>query len=417
MCSKGTSSAPRSTAAGTGSNYFQDTVTYCGPSGVQEGMQTTRCHSPHPISFSIALDRAAYVLIACALLIPAGCSEEADRCELLAAELDATLAATLAAEDRPGGTVAAVITPECGLWSGAVGAAADGEPLTSEHLLRVGSVTKTYVSATILSLVADGSLGLEDTLDNWYPDIPNANVITVRQLLNHTSGIYNYTDDETFIVEALSNPTVAYLPGALVDVALSHPPLFEPGADWYYSNTNYILLGMIIESVTGETAAAAIRSRLLGPQSLDHTFLDGDESIRGTLAQGFGPEGEDQTFALHPSAAWTAGAATATASDLADWAMALYGGNAVSPDLRDDMLDLVDITEFLPGASYGLGVVAFDASVVGTPLIGHGGAIPGFLSEMHYLPDYDSVIVTIVNSMEADPLATLGNLAEQIMTR
>lgn len=365
----------------------------------------------------MSLERAAHVLVACALLVPAGCHDETDPCETFAAELDDTLADTLAAEDRPGGTVAAVITPECGLWRGAVGTAGDGEPLTSEHLLRVGSVTKTYVSATILSLVADGSLGLDDTLDNWQPEIPGADIITVRQLLDHTSGIYNYTDDEGFFAGILADPTTVYSPAELVAVATAHPPYFAPGADWYYSNTNYILLGMIIESVTGEPAVAAIRSRLLGPQSLEHTFLDGDEPIQGTLAHGFGPDGEDLTFALHPSAAGTAGAVTATASDLADWAMALYGGDVVSPELHDDMLELVDITKLIPGASYGLGVMAFDASVVGTPLIGHGGAIPGFRSEMYYLPDHDSVIVAIVNSEEADPLATLGALTERIMAR
>lgn len=380
-------------------------------------MQTTGCRSPHSVSFSVSLERAAHVLVACALLAPAGCHDEADPCETLAADLDATLADALAAEDRPGGSVAAVITPECGLWRGAVGTAGDGKPLTSEHLMRVGSVTKTYVSATILSLVADGSLALEDTLDNWHPDIPDADIITVRQLLDHTSGIYNYTDDEGFFTGILADPARVYSPAELVAVAAAHPPYFAPGADWYYSNTNYILLGMIIEAVTGEPVAAAIRSRMLDPQSLHHTFLDGDEPMQGVLAHGFGRDGTDMTFALHPSAAWAAGAVTATAGDLADWAMALYGGDVVSPDLRDDMLDLVDVTRFIPGGSYGLGVMAFDASVVGTPLIGHGGAIPGFLSEMYYLPDHDSVIVTIVNSEEADPFATLGALAERVMAR
>lgn len=378
-------------------------------------MQTVGCHSPRSVSFSVSLERAAHVLVACALLVPAGCHDDADPCETLAAELDATLADTLAAKNRPGGTVAAVITPECGLWRGAVGTAGDGKPLTSEHLMRVGSVTKTYVSATILSLVADGSLGLEDTLDNWHPDILDADAITVRQLLDHTSGIYNYTDDEDFFAGIIADPTMVYSPAELVAVATAHPPYFAPGTGWYYSNTNYILLGMIIEAVTGEPVAAVIRSRVLGPQSLDHTFLDGDEPMQGVLAHGFGRDGTDMTFALHPSAAWAAGAVTATASDLADWAMALYGGDVVSPDLRDDMLDLVDVTDLIPGGSYGLGVMALDASVVGTPLIGHGGAIPGFLSEMYYLPDHDSVIVTIVNSEEADPLATLGALAERLM--
>jgi D-alanyl-D-alanine carboxypeptidase len=355
------------------------------------------------------------VLLACALLAPAGCGDETDPCETFAAELDATLAATL--EDRPGGSVAAVITPECGLWSGAVGAARDNEPLTPDHLLRAGSITKTFVAAMILTLVAEDALALDDTLDTWYPDIPNADAITVRHMLNHTSGIYNYTDDQEFMAEVIAAPTMAFPPEAMVDAAVAHPPLFDPGDDWYYSNTNYIVLGMIIEAVTGEPAAAAIRSRLLVPQSLEHTFLDGDEPVQGTMAHGFGPGGVDQTFSMHPTSAWTAGAVMATAGDLADWALAFYGGDLVSPEMRDEMLELVDITRFLPGASYGLGVTAFDASMVGTPLIGHGGAFPGFLSEMYYLPEHDSVIVTMVNSMEADPFAPLGALAEKIMAR
>ena len=366
---------------------------------------------------SVSLEMAAYLLIACALLALAGCSDAVDRCEVLAAEFDAALADTLAAEARPGGTVAAVITPECGLWRGAAGTAGDGEPLTSEHLLRVGSVSKTYVSAMILSLVADGSLGLDDTIDSWQPDIPGAEVITVRQLLDHTSGIFNYTDDEDFFAALLADPARVYGPAELVAVATAHPPYFAPGEDWYYSNTNYILLGMLIEAVTGESVATAIRNRLLAPRSLDHTFLDGDEPVQGALAHGFDRDSEDVTFALHPSAAWAAGAVVATAGDLADWAMALYGGDVVSPELHDDMLGLVDISKFVPGGSYGLGVTAFDASLVGTPLIGHGGAIPGFLSEMYYLPDHDSAIVAIVNSEEADPLTTLGALAERILAR
>jgi D-alanyl-D-alanine carboxypeptidase len=373
-------------------------------------MQDTGHRSPRSVSFSASLARAARVLVACALLVPAGCGGEADPCEDLAAELEARLAD----EDRPGGTVAAVITPDCGLWTAAAGTAGDGKPLTCEHLVRAGSVTKTYVSATILSLVTGGSFGLDDTLDNWVPEFPDAERITVRQLLDHTSGIFDYTSDEDFLAQILADPTRAYSPAELVAVATAHPPYFAPGEDWYYSNTNYILLGMIIEAETGEPAAAAIRSRLLDPLSLQHTFLDGDEPMQGALAHGFDRNGEDVTFALHPSAAWTAGAVAATAGDLAEWALALYGGDVVAPALRDDMLDLIDVSQLIPGASYGLGVTVFDASVVGTPLIGHGGAIPGFFSEMYYLPDHDSVIVVAVTSEEADPLATLGALAERI---
>ncbi|GAB4527283.1 MAG: hypothetical protein Tsb0020_44840 [Haliangiales bacterium] len=356
--------------------------------------------------------------IACVSLLLTACTDDAepgsDPCEVLAADLDAALAATLADTTRSGGTAAAVITPECGLWEGAVGSAGDDEPLTADHLLRVGSVTKTFVAATTLSLVADGALELDATIDTWAPDIPNAEQITIRQLLNHTSGIYNYTDDEAFLLGALGDPTVEYTPQQLVDVSRAHEPLFEPGADWHYSNTNYIVLGMIIESVTGNPAAVEIRARLLDPQSLTNTFLVDDEALVGTLADGFGPDGAVLTDALNSTAAWTAGAMVSTAGDLASWASELYGGRVLAPLHLDDMLRFV-ATQGV-GFSYGLGVMSMDASVAETELVGHGGAIPGYRAEMFYLPALDSSVVTIVNSEAGDSSAALAALVDEVMS-
>ncbi|MCG8417485.1 MAG: beta-lactamase family protein [Proteobacteria bacterium] len=361
-----------------------------------------------------------WMAMICVLLVASACGDDDGRdvgsCDALAADLTTALDETLAAEKRLGGTAAAVITPACGRWQGAVGKTGGDKALTSNHLLRVGSVTKTFVAATALSLVAEGALGLDDTLDTWALELPNADTITLRQLLNHTSGIYNYTDDEAFIAAALSDPTAAHSPQDLVDTALAQPPLFNPGDGWAYSNTNYILLGMIIEAVTANPAVAEIRSRTIDPHSLEHTFIAGDEAVNGTLANGFGPDGEDVTHALHPSAAWTAGNMVGTAGDMVEWAMALYGGQVLDQEEFDEMLDVIEVDE-VPGGSYGLGVISYDAGVVGTPAIGHSGGVPGFTTEMYYLTDFDSAVVTVVNSEAGDSVAVLKRLIAEITER
>ena len=236
--------------------------------------------------------------------------------------------------------------------------------------------------------------------------VENEDVITVRQLLNHTAGVFNYTDDGVFMNEVVLNPNMTYTPQQIVDVAVSHGADFEPGTSWSYSNTGYILLGMILEQVTGESAGSHLRSAMLDPQGLDRTFFDGEETLPEPLAKGYGPGGEDWTALLHPSVPWTAGIMVAEAGDLAHWATALYGGDAISDAARAEMLT------FVPGESYGLGVLQI-VTPRGSAGIGHTGGIPGYSSFMFYFPDRQASVAVVVNHAQRDPsVAFLALLAE-----
>lgn len=329
-------------------------------------------------------------------------------CDLLADSFDAALGAANDAEGLAGGTVAAVETASCGLWTGAAGEADDGVAMKTTSLLRVGSVTKTYVSAALVALADEGALSLDDTLSSFVTTgVENEDVITVRQLLNHTAGVFNYTEDGVFMNEVVLNPSMAYTPQQIVDVAVAHGAEFEPGTSWSYSNTGYILLGMVLETVTGESAGAHLRVAMLDPQGLDRTFFDGEEALPEPLAKGYGPNGEDLTAVLHPSVPWTAGIMVAEAGDLARWATALYDGDAISEAARAEMLT------FVPGENYGLGVVqAFTSS--GSVGYGHGGGIPGYQSVMLYFPELEASVAVVVNHQLRDPSNALLALLDEL---
>jgi D-alanyl-D-alanine carboxypeptidase len=250
-------------------------------------------------------------------------------------------------------------------------------------------------------------LTLDEPLESWVPGVPNGTTITIRQLLNHTSGIYNYTDT-AFFQQALSDPTYAWPPQELVDIAVQHGPDFDPGTDWSYSNTNYILIGMIVEQASGQSFEALVRERLLEPHGLDSTFLDGYETLGAELATAYAQNGQDVTDIVHMSVAWSAGAYAATASDVADWAAALYRGEVLAAPEMDAMLDMVPTS--YAGVEYGLGVFGYGPSVLlGEEGIGHGGDIFGFHTFMVYMPEHDTAVVSIVNSDAANPTQVLGD--------
>jgi D-alanyl-D-alanine carboxypeptidase len=217
-------------------------------------------------------------------------------------------------------------------------------------------------------------------------------------LLNHTSGIFNYTDDSTF-QQGMGKP---WTPIDLVHLATAHAPYFAPGAGWQYSNTNYILLGMIAESAGGAPLATQIRDRDRTPAHLDHTFLDGSETLDGTLAAGFHGTA-NVTHAIDPTGAWAAGAIVASGADVAEWAAALYGGDAVLGASERDLLT----ADPADNGSYGLGVIILPASnSLGNGIgLGHDGQIPGFASQMFYFAQTQLALVSIVDDDGGDPNA------------
>ncbi|RYZ43530.1 MAG: class A beta-lactamase-related serine hydrolase, partial [Myxococcaceae bacterium] len=214
------------------------------------------------------------VLGATLLLWVSGCEkDDGPLCDRLAPRLQDALEEAASAGDFPGVT-ASLRLQDC-TWRGSAGVSRV-EPATGlkvEDRLRVGSITKSFVAVVALQLQAEGRLSLDAPLATWVPDFPRADRISVRQLLNHTSGAFNYTQSQEFLAQAEASPGKTWTPEELIAYGAAQSPSFEPGARWEYSNTNYILLGHILESVTGTPLAQQLRTRILEPLDLDSTGL------------------------------------------------------------------------------------------------------------------------------------------------
>src|SRR5690606_37352067 len=164
---------------------------------------------------------------------------------------------------------------------------------------------------------------------------------TLRQLMNHTAGVFDYTHDLAFMLGALANPAAAHAPEELVQIAALHGPMFPPGSGWSYSNTGYVLLGMVLEAVTGKSAHQALHELVFAPAGLERTFLDGAEAPAEPLAPAFDKTGQDVTDALHPSVTFTAAAAVADVGDVARWTATLHGGRFLPPARLEEMHETV----------------------------------------------------------------------------
>jgi D-alanyl-D-alanine carboxypeptidase len=275
--------------------------------------------------------------------------------------------------------------------------------LTGDELHRIGSVTKTYVAAVVMQLARDGALTVDDPVSKWVSGIPNGDAITLRHLLRHTSGLFNYTDAPDFLSTRLGSHEPV-TPRELVDAAIAHAPYFEPGSGWHYSNTNYVLLGMVAEKAAGAPIASLVRTRVLEPIDARATFFDGEEPLGGKLAVGLDKQGKDITDIGHPSWAWAAGAIVATPSDVVTWIERLGNGSYYQDSATQrEVLDGVETTT--RGISYGLGIMLFSNAITGGAGVacGHGGDIPGFHTQAFHFRDKETTIVSIVDSESDDP--------------
>ena len=299
------------------------------------------------------------------------------------------------------GAVLAVSTPACGLWLGAVGISTEDEALRADQVMRIGSVTKTFVATAILQLVEEGQLALDDATSDWVEGVPGGEAITLRMLLSHRSGIFNYTDDPAFWTTALGEPDKKWTPAELVAFAVAEPPLFAPDADFSYSNTNYILLGMVAEAASGQELGALVRQRFLDPLALDSTSFDGLEPVAGELAHGYLTNGDDATHFLDPSWAWAAGAIVSDVGDLVHWAEQLYGGDVLSPEMREAMV--TPLGYLAPGNGYGLGAIIVEQPASPVTAYGHAGDIQGYHTHVFYMPDQQAAFAAVTNGDDDTP--------------
>ncbi|MDT7796862.1 MAG: D-alanyl-D-alanine carboxypeptidase [Actinomycetota bacterium] len=254
-----------------------------------------------------------------------------------------------------------------------------GKPFPRNGSFRAGSVTKSFVAAVVLQLVAEGRVRLDAPAERYLPGLLPDKRITVRQLLQHTSGLYNYTDDLP-----LNDPEALRHRGAdpaeLVAMATKHPALFPPGTSWSYSNTNYIVAGMIAEKVTGHSLGDEIARRITRPLGLRDTYLPsrGDEKLPAPHAVGYVPIGGKLVdFSDYDATiAWAAGGLVSTPADLDRFYGALLGGKLLRPAELAEMRRTVPADLGVPGARYGLGLGSIPLSC--GEFWGHEGGIIGF---------------------------------------
>ncbi|WP_394844220.1 beta-lactamase family protein [Pendulispora brunnea] len=266
------------------------------------------------------------------------------------------------------------------------------EPVPFESHFRMGSNTKTFVAVVVLKLVDEGKIRLDDTVDRWLPGLVSGHgndgkTITIRHLLQHTSGLRNYTQDmlDPFTEKDYYAERFRHLePEELVAKAIAHEPNFAPGTSWSYSNTNYTLAGMIIEKVTGHPWASEIRTRILEPLQMWHTFEPGDwPALPAPHAQGYNAfsEGKPLVDVTLFNMSWggAAGSLITTTEDLTRFWRALQEGELLSPARMAEMHETVPATELqavFPGLRDGLGVFWSPTRCGG--FWHHPGDTPGF---------------------------------------
>lgn len=273
-------------------------------------------------------------------------------------ELDARTEALRAG--GPGGVLLTIAGADGVLRYGADGPAS-GEELGPESLLRVGSVTKPVVAAAVLCLVDQGALGLDDSASGHVSRVAIPDDVTVRHLLANRSGVADFVE---LVPELVSDPARVWSPEELIEPALLAGPVFEPGSEFQYSNTNYLVLGVLVEEATGTSLDDALRELVTGPLGMESTFLGGDGEPPDVVpAAGQG----DMPYTAIASAAWAAGGLVSDAVDLGRFATGVFGGALLPATLLEEM------TGDPEGDGYGLGL--YDE---GDGRFGHGGGVPGY---------------------------------------
>ena len=302
------------------------------------------------------------------------------------------------------GVVAAVQTPE-DTWVGTLGVAdlASEEPMTADVHQRIGSVNKTFTVSLLLQAAAEGLLSLDDTIDQYYEEVPNGDEITLRQMANMTSGIASYTFNEQWQNELFSNPQRVWRPEEVVQIGIADSPAFDPGTEFQYSNTNTVLLGLVLEQVSGKPVGDLYREGIIEPLGLRGTSFPNaaDSSLPEPHPQGYTLQGQDDGEPLNatdwnPSWGWTAGAMISTVEDLLVYGRALGTGEGLlPPEQQAERLNSF-LSEDLPPNSadraYGLGL----GREYGW--LGHTGELPGFNTAVYHHPELDATVVVEVNS-------------------
>lgn len=321
------------------------------------------------------------------------------------------------------GVSAAIIFPDGSMWVGASGLAdvAARRQVGPDTAFAVASISKTFTAALILALVEDGRIDLDVPVVTYLPGLVIDRGITVRQLLDHSSGLRDYFFHKNIDAALLKEPGRRW--DAADALRYVGKPYFKPGTGWHYSNTNYLVLGMLAERVGGASVAAQLRERFIDPLGLADTYYQAVERPRGPTSHGYRFSGAGRTlppidlsdgttvvpFTSVVTAAGAAGSIATSAGDLARWAQALYGGTVLGPEMREAMLaHVLRTTAYEPSSGYGLGVQV--VTIDGHATLGHSGRLLGFSAVMRWLPDEGVAIAVLTNQSRTDPNVLLRAL-------
>ncbi|MBS0361993.1 MAG: beta-lactamase family protein [Proteobacteria bacterium] len=290
-------------------------------------------------------------------------------------------------------------------------------PMGRASVCRIGSITKQFTASVVLQLAQEGKLSLDDNLSVYLPDFPNAQRLGLRRMLSHTSGLGNYTavNPKQFLQASRTDRDARELVEAMKPT--SETLAYEPGTDWRYSNTAYVLLGVVIEKVTGMPYAKAMEGRIFSQVGLCHTAVDDAATVVPGRASGYSRDvkaesGFDNASYIAMTYPGGAGNIRSTAEDLCDWHAALLGGHVLPPDALKAMLTPVTLNDGkLPTrpdgkggrteVRYGFGV---DLDVIdGHPTVAHSGGIQGFASHIETYTDLGITGVTLINTDTTTP--------------
>ncbi|MGW8779392.1 serine hydrolase domain-containing protein [Streptomyces sp. NPDC055796] len=335
----------------------------------------------------------------------------------VAARLDAAVRQVMRETQVPGVTVG-LWAPGKGSYVKSFGVAdkATRAPMTTDLHVRIGSETKTFTVTALLQLVDEKKIGLDDPIGMYVKGVPDGDRITLRQLAGMRSGLFNYSLDADFIKKLQADPEQTFTPGQLLAYSFEHPVQFPPGARFDYSNTNLILLGLVVEKVTGRPLHEVITRKVLAPAGLRHTVFPTSAALPEPYAHGYTDQTasgkiEDSTH-WNPSWAWAAGEMVSDLQDLRSWTRTLATGTLLTPATQAQRLKTTPMD--IPGDGYGLGIF----NVQGW--IGHNGSIPGYEVLPVYLPQARATMVILLNTDDQykgqEPSTLFGQAVTSIVT-
>ena len=267
------------------------------------------------------------------------------------------------------------------------------QPMATDLYMRIGSNSKTFTVTALLMLADQGKLGLDDPIDRYVKGVPGGNRITLRQLAQMRAGLYNYADDTNKVMAQQSSRQ--WTPRELVEVAFRHPLLFPPGSAFDYSNTNTVLLGMVVEKVSGQSLASFIEQNILKPEGMTHTLFPAGAEYPSPHSQGYFkmPDGKivDATD-WNPSWGWASGNMISTLDDMRVWTRDLAIGKLLSPAMKQQRDQFLPAPQEGEGALYGLALENQHG------WIGHNGNIMSYMVYPYYLPSERMTMVVMLNS-------------------